>query len=191
MSDAEFFEIEVTGELPLEFEGEEIYDNSSHYTNSQENNRWHQITIYKAQDKEGKYYVLNLKFKTLWQGEPEISEAWELNTIEEVAEELNSYDPIIHLRGYPDGEHFEAKQEKLKAKLTFDWKQLKVEALKSLGIKRETRGRKSLGDRPKVSFNLKIDPNLKAKVKELGINASSVLEEALAKKIEELTVEAG
>jgi hypothetical protein len=135
---SETYELEVTGELPLEFEGECIFSESSHWTNGVERSRYHLIAIYTPDDNSSDR-ILHIEYKTNWQGEPSHSNLWELQSPEEVIEVLNAYDPLYYLIGFPKSPHFEDKQETLKRQIKSDWLALKTQALQALGLKRSLR----------------------------------------------------
>lgn len=135
----ETYQIEITNELPLEIEAELIYEEDNEYINNREQNRYHSLAIYKSVDDKGEYYVVNILYNTLWQGERSISEIWESETKEGIKTILDGYNPVLHVVGFPDGERYEQKQEKLLQSLTFDWNELKIRCLTNLGFKRKGR----------------------------------------------------
>lgn len=127
------YELEVTGELPLEFDGEELFTESNAWVNGKEQNRYHKIDIYQAADGG---LILYVCFITHWQGENNQQDLWELSSLDEVLDVLGNYDPIKHLVGFPSGSHFKEKQADLQRRLARAWIELKAKAMKSLGIKR-------------------------------------------------------
>ncbi len=131
-----YFEIEETGDLPLEFEGTLIFEDSSRWVNARENNRFHELSLYQVEVPEGELYVVHIHYKTFWQGEDCFSHCYQVKSKAEIKEVLQRYDPIEYLQGYPKGEQWEEKQAALEQRLTFDWRQLKVNALKALGFRR-------------------------------------------------------
>ncbi len=170
----ENYSIPVTGELDLEIEADLIFEESTYWVDGKDNNRYHKLNIYEAVDDDGTYYVLHIFYKTQWQGEPEISEAWECETKEEVAAQLQDYDPLAHLVGFPTGERYDERQERLKQRLAFNWKNMMVEALKELGIKRE--GRKT---KPNTKVLVTISPALKNQADKANLDLSELLETAI------------
>lgn len=137
MTNTQTFEIEITGEPSLEFEGTSLVFESNNWVNGRDRNRYHEIMVYEPSDGG---YILHVSFITQWQGEYDHYAAWELETLEQVVEKLNNYDPIEFLVGFPPGEHFAEKQERLEESLKRDWIELKGKVFNELGIKR-TRGR--------------------------------------------------
>jgi hypothetical protein len=137
MTELKTFEIEITGELSLEFDGISLISESNHWVNGQDRNRYHSIDIYEPSDGG---YILHICFVTHWQGEHDQKEVWELGTLDQVVKILENYDPIEFLIGFPNGQHFAEKQARLEDALARDWVELKGKVLNSLGIKR-TRGK--------------------------------------------------
>jgi hypothetical protein len=133
MTDTQTFELEITGELSLEFDGSSLLSESSHWVNGRDRNRYHTIDIYEPSDGG---YILYICFVTHWQGEHDQKDAWELDTLDDVARKLDSYDPTEFLVGFPIGQHFIEKQLKLEESIKRDWVELKGKVLNSLGIKR-------------------------------------------------------
>lgn len=175
------FELEVTGELPIEFEGELLFEQNNKWTENVERDRFHILNVYRTAPPDN-CYIVWIQFVTYWQGESDIKEIFECSTLEEVEAELEDYNPIKPYIGLPDEPYYKDRNDKTKYELRFDWKTLKAEALKKLGVKRK-RGRQPFGDKPKVKCTLSLDPELKQQAIEAQINLSGLLEEALKQKL--------
>jgi hypothetical protein len=130
-----FFKLEETGELPLEFDGECIFKDSSQWVNGQDRNRYHKVSIYVPDDRPDER-ILHVRYITHWQGESDHAALWELGSAEDVIQTLNDYDPIKYLIGFPKSDHFRDKQRSLESQIKSDWLKLKTKALQSLGVKR-------------------------------------------------------
>lgn len=180
----ENYKLEITNEFPLEFKGELLFEASNSWINGQDRNRFHRLEIYKAQDSEGDYFIVWVEFKTYWQGEKSISEFFTAEDKDEIKSILETYNPIAYLIGYPDGEHYVDKQQRLETNLKFEWSSLKAKALIELGFKREV-GRPSKGDRPRVSTTVTLDPKLKKLASDRGVNLSQLFNDVLADKANE------
>ena len=105
--------------------------------------------------------------------------------MEEVIEILDAYDPIQFLIGFPQGERFEGKQQRLEAQIKSDWVALKTQALQSLGVKRTFKhGKRShpLGPcaNAGLSLPLQVREAIAAKAEETGQTPSEIATEVLA-----------
>ena len=173
------YELEITNELPLEFEGELLFEDSNHWTNGRDNNRWHELNIYRAVDEEDEYFIVWINWRTIWQGEESIAEFFTADSKDDIRSVLDEYDPIAYLIGYPDGDRYQDKQARLEQKLSFDWNRLKATALNNLGFKRES-GRPRKNKKLRVNTTLTLDPKLKQVAVENQINLSELLNSTLS-----------
>jgi hypothetical protein len=181
------YKLEVTGELPLEFEGECIFAESSHWTNGVERARYHRIGIYTPDDNPSDR-ILHIEYVTHWQGEQDYYWLWECQSPEEVIEVLNAYDPLKYLMGFPKSPHFEEKQQTLKRQIQSDWIALKTQALQSLGVKRLLRQGKpshplGLCSNPGWSIPLQIREAIARKAADEGRSPSEVATEILRRSL--------
>lgn len=177
------YKLEITGELPFEFTGIEIFSGTTRDT-SLNQNRYYVLDIYEAKDDDGKYYLAHIEYETCWDGENDFRCLYDADNLNELKNLLDSYDPLAYLVGFPTGDRYIEKQNKLKEQLSFKWQELKIEALTDLGVKRKERGRKALrGDSPpEPTATLKIDPQLKKEATDKNIDLSEFLNEALIEK---------
>jgi hypothetical protein len=128
--------LQSTGETPIEFEGELIHEFSGQWVNGRDRNRYYEVEIY-AHEEGG--FVCDLTWKTQWQGEQSVAVVHDFDTIEELATWLDKADPLEHLVGFPQGAQFAAKQIALEEQVTSDWRNLRGDIRRALGIKKQLR----------------------------------------------------
>jgi hypothetical protein len=112
------FTIDRSGLAPLTFTGQLLCESDGQFMAGQERNRWHDLAVYKT---ESNKYVLSISYRTRWQGEIERDYADVLVSPEEVRYSLANYRPTQYVRGYPDGEHYRDKQERLLQQIQLDY----------------------------------------------------------------------
>lgn len=117
----ESFTLRRTGQPPLAFKGEPIAEVDGRYVGGQEQNRWHELALYRT---EAGRYVLAIAYRTIWQGESDHHEAHHAESPSAVLERLRDFDPLEYLVGYPPGRAHEAKQERLRDSLQRRWETL-------------------------------------------------------------------
>lgn len=82
-------------------------------------NRWHELELWSADEQlqgpEQRHCVV-VRYVTQWQGELGHDQA-ELVLRRDIGTALHAYDPLAHLVGFPDGEHYARKQEQLERAL--------------------------------------------------------------------------
>lgn len=81
------------------------------------------IRVYRHDDGR---YVVQVLYGTLWEGEYDVD--W-VSVGLCVADSLAGYDPLRPIIGYPLGERFQAKQERLKASMRTTWESLVSDVL--------------------------------------------------------------
>ncbi|MBS3949739.1 MAG: hypothetical protein KGZ53_03630 [Peptococcaceae bacterium] len=118
-----------TGDRPLQFSGECIAAADGKYHAGQEQNRWHEMSVYRTM---GGKYVVEVAYRTQWQGEEAHYRAAICETIEEVITSLRSIDPTAHLQGFPPHPSYAEKQTRLKANLRLQLDVLISEVFDSL-----------------------------------------------------------
>lgn len=91
------YTIPRTGARPLQFEGDIIAQSHGRQSHNAEHNRWHDITIYRTAHES---YIVHLHYDTTWRGETGHDEYHIVATLEEVAFELENYDPTLHVEGF-------------------------------------------------------------------------------------------
>jgi crotonobetainyl-CoA:carnitine CoA-transferase CaiB-like acyl-CoA transferase len=110
MSESNSYLLSRSGRPPLKFTGEEIAGSEGRIQNGHDHNRWHDLTVYRT---AAGAYVVAIQYHTQWQGECEHAEAVVCGDTDEVAAQLQSYDPAQYCQGYPAGEPYKERQARL------------------------------------------------------------------------------
>lgn len=113
-----------TGQPPLRFTGELILEHSGSLYGGKDQNRYHEAYLYRT---DSGRTVLHVAYVTHWGGEEPHYSAWVWDghpTDAEVLDALQGYDPTEHVRGFPPGKHYEAKQERLMSDIKRRWDSL-------------------------------------------------------------------
>lgn len=102
-----------TGREPVKFTGELLADIGGPTFKGREQNRWHDLALYKTQAGQ---YILYITYHTTWEGESDhyvviVTSAGEL------AYDLSAYDPLEHVVGFPPHPQFADKQARLQAQI--------------------------------------------------------------------------
>lgn len=123
------YTLERTGQPPLKFRGRLLAESSGRWTVGRDNNRWHDLEIYRT---EAGRYVVSIVFETIWQGETGTKTVVLLDTPTGVTDELLEYRNRIPdlLIGYPPGEAYEDKQQRLIQSLQMRFEDQITEVLK-------------------------------------------------------------
>jgi hypothetical protein len=119
-----------TGDVPLKFEGDCIAEVSTRLARGQERNRWFEVALYRTR---GAKYVLAIGYRTQWQGEHDVDSVIPCVNPEEVRQELQLFDPLRDVTGYPLGEAYAEKQARLERTLRLDWANAIRELFQDLG----------------------------------------------------------
>lgn len=151
-----------TGESPLQFRGQLIAESDSRPPGRPPTDatRWHELALYELEPDPGteetraagvewpREYIVAVGWRTRWQGESDADDVllaedgMPLSGTSEVVQALRDYDPLQHLTGYPPGEHYCDKQQRLEQALTREWRRAVTELLEAAGVEsRLTRGR--------------------------------------------------
>lgn len=112
------YSITRTGDRPLVFTGELIAVADGRFHAGQEQNRWHEIRIYRT---SGGKYVLQVDYFTRWQGEDNVHYASTHDSAEALANALKVHDPLENVLGYPPHPQFAGKQARLEESLRLRW----------------------------------------------------------------------
>ncbi len=114
-----------TGLPPIKFKGTLLVQRSSKDADSpvHGSGRMYTIRVYRHDDGR---YVCQVLYGTTWAGEYDVD--WAVYG-ESVARLLECYEPLRGVRGYPTGERFQAKQERLKASMRATWESLVSDVL--------------------------------------------------------------
>lgn len=110
--EAEEITLSRTGDAPLSFRGHRIASSDGERLGGKERNRWHEITVYRTT--RGRY-VVHVAYRTRWQGELDRDTAAACNAPSEVVAMLRDYNPLTQLMGFPPGEAYAERQERLEA----------------------------------------------------------------------------
>jgi len=116
-----------TGNAPLEFDGERI----AHATSgNRDAARWHDLALYRT---AGGKLVLEVVYRTRWQGEIEHFHGVVTDEAS-AADELQMFDPMRAVMGFPPGGQYEQKQARLEQTLRAGYESAVSELLESAGI---------------------------------------------------------
>jgi hypothetical protein len=98
--------------------------------------RWHELELWSADERlQGpeQRHCLVVRYCTQWQGELGHDHA-ELVLRRRVGDALREHDPLAHLVGYPDGEHYARKQEMLECALRSGYEHAVTELLEAARV---------------------------------------------------------
>lgn len=114
------YRLRRSGQAPLRFAGELLYERDSRRAGAggQERNRWHAVRIYRT---DAMAYVVQVAYRSTWQGEQDHDEVTVLDSAAELGRVLESYDPCAYLLGFPPGEQYEERRQRIEAILRADW----------------------------------------------------------------------
>lgn len=130
--------LSITGQPALEIEGKHVASFSSQGFNGNEQTRWFDLDFY--EDSEG--LVAHVQLESRWQGEIGNKSVIEAENHADLLQQLQEYDPIQYLEGYPPGPHFAEKQQRLEDQMTRQWGYLIEELSGRLGITQKRRSGK-------------------------------------------------
>lgn len=106
-----------TGQQPLRFEGTQLASVTgpklaahSRGEDRGKYHRWHELGLYQTR---GGAYVLHIGYRSTWPGELDHDEARPLDTLAAVAAALQAHDSDLFVEGWPEGDQFNARQERL------------------------------------------------------------------------------
>ncbi len=122
-----------TGLRPLEFEGKALASASSRTMGGQDYSRWHELKLFQHDD--GRYIVATA-YRTQWQGEHDHDDVIVCNSPEEVEEQIRITSPVQYLVGFPIGEQYRQKQERIEADLSARFAAISSDVLEVLGPKK-------------------------------------------------------
>jgi hypothetical protein len=107
-----------TGGRPVKFTGEAIAQVDGLVHSGREQNRYHSVAVYKT---AGGKYVLQIVYRSTWEGEGVHHHVTVHDTIEGVVDEIALYSPLEHFVGYPPHPQFAKKQARLEESLSLRW----------------------------------------------------------------------
>lgn len=99
-----------TGQALLTFTGYLLAEAGEGRLNGRDLTRWHTLALYQTAAGE---YVAHISYTTRYQGEAGWDGARTFATATEVAAWLAQHDPTEYVRGFPDGDAYAKKQERL------------------------------------------------------------------------------
>lgn len=108
------YTISRTGQAPLRFAGEQLATWSSKTESGYLRNRYHTVTLFRD---AGGRFVARIEYDTTWQGERAQQVALVAGSGEEIARALEEHDPTEYVGGFPAGEAYAARQERLLAEI--------------------------------------------------------------------------
>lgn len=103
--------LERSGNTPIRVRGELVAEASGA---AEKAIRWHTIRVVRV---EGGGWAAGVEFCTTWKQEPGHAEAIRTDKVQEVIDFLVGYDLEAHIRGFPPGEKYQARQDRLLAEL--------------------------------------------------------------------------
>lgn len=133
--------VQRTGDRPLAFTGELVDFVSTKTDQGYGDGRWWELKLFRAESKPAaagapppKRWVLQIAYKTRWQGELYLDSVIVADSDEELAAFAKDFDFMKAVRGYPHGQ--EAKQNELVKALTLLWETALTRILSNLGPER-------------------------------------------------------
>jgi hypothetical protein len=121
-----------TGQVPIQFTGELDRDWSSRIVNGREQNRWHEVTLYSQANSDEE--ILHIAYHTQWAGESDFDEVYTIVSEERIVALIQNYNPLAHLKGYPQGEAYAKKQQDLEHRIIDGWNNIAKEIYFDLEI---------------------------------------------------------
>jgi hypothetical protein len=104
------FLIQRTGDAPLKFEGELIAESDGKYAAGNDQNRWHNLRLYRTSKGN---IVAECEYLTCWQGELGHQEAAALGSVAEAIEWFKGIIPATYVQGFPDKPEYQERQANL------------------------------------------------------------------------------
>lgn len=96
-----------TGLRPVTFDGELLAEANSRFMNGKEQNRWHELALYRTQ---AGTYLIHVGYRTIWRGELNHDLVEELPDPDELERFLALTDSCEHIVGLPGGDQFDKKR---------------------------------------------------------------------------------
>lgn len=128
----EIITLTPTGQVPIQFTGEQNNSWSSRIVNGREQNRWFEIVLYDQANSDEE--ILHLVYHTQWDGESNFEEVWTIVDEDRIVALIQNYNPLAHLKGYPQGAAFAKKQQDLEHRIVDGWNNIAKEIYFDLEI---------------------------------------------------------
>jgi hypothetical protein len=109
--------LQRTGNTSLKFDGEIVAESRPALGSGKKGKdpqRWHELVIYKT---AGGKFVLAISYRAEWKGEQSHYSADILPDVASVIAAIRKYDPVSHVRGFPPGEVYAERQQRLLAEI--------------------------------------------------------------------------
>lgn len=109
--------LQRTGNTSLKFDGEVVAESRPEPQSGKKGKdpqRWHELTIYRT---SGGKFVLAITYRAEWKGEQSHYSAEIIPDVPSVVAAIRKYDPIAHVRGFPPGEMYAERQQRLLAEI--------------------------------------------------------------------------
>lgn len=125
-----------TGDAPLRFEGECVAaQDCREFQGREQEARWFEAALYRT---AGGQYVLQVVYRTTWDGEAEHRDAQVVGTdLEDIRGPLDDMNPVQHVQGFPPHPKYAEKQRHLLDHMERMWQHLVGELLSEAGIAEE------------------------------------------------------
>jgi len=101
-----------SGQAPLTFTGQQLAESDGERQSGKEHNRWHELAVWRT---TGGKYVVQIAYRTKWQGELDHDAAVIVDQAKDVISVLTGHDPVAHVGGYPIGAAYAERQSRLLA----------------------------------------------------------------------------
>lgn len=120
-----------TGQRPIKFTGELIANSTREPVKAKDKDklRYYELSIYKT---ESEKYIAVVVYHTEWEDEEPRQDVMVCETAHEVADVLEDYDSSLNVVGFPPGQQFAARQERLLDSLRSQYEQQVSEVLAKL-----------------------------------------------------------
>lgn len=106
-----------TGDVPLRFEGESIANVSTRPDDPSRFARWYELSLYRT---KGGTYIIAIGYRSHY-GDRETDRAVLCATPDGIRDELQMFDPLADVSGFPPGPAYRDKQERMERLLRLDW----------------------------------------------------------------------
>ena len=109
--------LQRTGNTSLKFDGEVIAESKPEPRSGKKGKdpqRWHELAIYRT---SGGKFVLAITYRVEWKGEQNHYFATRLPDVPSVVAAIRNCDPVAHVIGFPPGEMYAERQQRLLAEI--------------------------------------------------------------------------